>query len=195
MLDKVRTLLRLEVALVAAIAVAAAAGGYLYLERSAAQEDVLTLESQHSAARDDLEALKNEQVNKTQELEEKQQELVLKQEESDALEKTLVLQTLSSSQEALELSAKLINYAAERDLDIDNFATTQGVTSIGEVDFPTASYDLVAEGTSGSLIGMLDIIGGVVTARVDRLELTRDPKDVDLWIMSLDVMVLYAKEG
>ena len=66
---------------------------------------------------------------------------------------------------------------------------------MGGVEFPAISYSMVAKGTPGPLIGIVDIVGAVLAANIETLEIERDPDDTDLWIMKLDLVAPYREES
>ena len=100
-----------------------------------------------------------------------------------------------SRADALDLTDDLISHAAKFGLGLGNFETSQVVFSAGELELPAIAYALVSQGGPGALIGMLDIIAGVRTANVERLQLTRVPMEPDRWVMALDPVVVYDEEG
>ena len=195
MLDKAKTLLRIETALVALILAAAAAGVYIFIDLGGSRDDLAEAERRFPIANNDLAALRQEKGLRVQELAIKQQNLTVEQQGSKTQEEGIIRRTFATRREALDLSAHLIDYASDHDLGLGNFETTQSAETVGGVEFPTVSYSLLATGAPDSLIGMLDIVGGVRTAKVENLELIRDESQQALWNMTLDVVVIYFSEG
>ena len=101
---------------------------------------------------------------------------------------------LLSRQEADDLSADLIAYAAEHELGVSRLDPGETTASVGEVEYPAISYALVANGTPESLIGLLNVSGGALTAKVETLDFVRDPESQDLWNMTLELVVPYAEK-
>ena len=174
------------------VIVAAAIGGYLYLEREAARQDVAEIERQLALAEGDLKALQLEKAKKAEELAQRQNELA---QEQEAQSRSAGTQLSVSRADALDLTDDLISHAAKFGLGLGNFETSQVVFSAGELELPAIAYALVSQGGPGALIGMLDIIAGVRTANVERLQLTRVPMEPDRWVMALDLVVVYDEEG
>ncbi len=195
MFDKARPFARIETALTAIIVIAAVAGVYLFLERAGAREEVSDIEKRYALAEDDLAALQQEAARRTETVTRKTEELALGQEESKARETSMAQQALTPRTEALGLSARLIAFAAERDLALAPYEWSEGPVPVGGVEFPAISYSMVAKGTPGPLIGIVDIVGAVLAANIETLEIERDPDDTDLWIMKLDLVAPYREES
>ena len=172
-------------ALAAVVIVAAAIGGYLYLEREAARQDVQEIEGRLALAEGDLKALQVEEAKKAEELAVAQ----------EAPSRSGGTQLSVSRADALDLTDNLIAHAAKLGLGLGNFETSQVVFSAGELELPAIAYALVSQGEPGALIDMLAIIAEVPTANVERLQLTRVPTEPDRWVMALDLVVVYEEEG
>jgi hypothetical protein len=197
LLGRVRTLLRLETVLVAFILAAVAAAAFLYQQREDARDELKSLQTDQTIAQEDVNALRAEKASKSEELARKQEELAAKQEESDALEMTPGSVVLTSRQEAIDLSAQLVNFATAGSVSLRNLVSGQQNVSIAGVDFPAVTYALVATGDPFALVEILYVIESVPTARIGGLEFARDPKDEEAkqWIMTLDMVVVYREEG
>ena len=193
--DRTSTFVRIETALAAIIVIAAAAGVYLSLERADAREELPGLEKRYALAEDDLVALQQETALRTETVTRKTEELALRQEESKARETSMALHTLTPRSDALGLSARLIAFAAERDLALAPYEWSEGPVPVGQIEFPAISYSMVAKGTPGPLVGIVDIVGGVIAANIETLEIERDPDDTDLWIMKLDLVAPYREDS
>ena len=96
--------------------------------------------------------------------------------------------------DALNLRSQFLSYAAERNLDLVNFVTNRGTETLGDQEVPAISYSLVIEASPGSLIGILDLVGGVGSARIDRLEIQAQPGNDAIWQLTLELAVLYSSD-
>ncbi len=184
--------MRIETALAALVVVAAAVMVNLYMARAEAQDERAAFESQITLADDDLVALAEERAGKEAELEGKSQELAAAQERQTEQD---IAQTFVTRVEAQNISAQLIGLASTNEIAIESFETSQADAAVAGDDYPAVSYSLVATGAVGELIGMLDVIGAAPTARVDKLEFSRNSGDETLWVMSLDLVVVYSESG
>jgi hypothetical protein len=52
----------------------------------------------------------------------------------------------------------------------------------------------VIEASPGSLIGILNLVGGVGSARIDRLEIQAQPGSDAIWQLTLELAVLYSSD-
>ena len=95
----------------------------------------------------------------------------------------------------MNLRTQLLNYAAERGLGLETFLTSQGTETLGDLELPSIGYSVVVEAPPGALVGMLNIVEGVQSTRIDRLEFDTSPEKAGVWIMSMDLAVLYAPEA
>ena len=177
------------------ILAASAGGAYLYVQRSGVQSEVAELNRQVVLARLDAEALRTENGTRAAELEEKKGELSRKEAQLKQQGERSMPQGLPSRQQALDLSSQLVGHATERGLQLQSFQTSQGAIKAGGTEFPSVSYTVIAKGEADSLLGMLGIIGGIATARIEKLEFARDSEDAGSWTMDLDLAVIYAGEG
>ena len=53
---------------------------------------------------------------------------------------------------------------------------------------------MAVSGSTDSVVGILGVVANVSTARVQKLQLTRDSDDAALWVLDLDLAVLYGEE-
>ena len=153
MLTRSRSLISLGRALAAVVIVAAAIGGYLYLEREAARQDVEEIERQLALAEGDLKALQLEKAKKAEELAQRQNELAQRQnelaQEQEAQSRSAGTQLSVSRADALDLTDDLISHAAKFGLGLGNFETSQVVFSAGELELPAIAYALVSPRGAG----------------------------------------------
>ena len=196
-LDRIKALIRLETVLVAVVLAAVAAAAFLYLQREDARDELLSLQERIAKAEGDINALRGEKVGRSEELAKKQGELARKREEADALEITEESEALPSRQEAIDLSAQLVNFAAGRKVSIQNLVTGQRTVSVAGVEFPAVTYALVAKGDPYALVEILYVIESVPTARIDKLKFARDPEDKEAnqWDVTLNLTVVYQEKG
>ena len=176
------------------ILAASAAGAYLYVQRNGVQSEVAQLNRQIVLARLDAEALRTEKNIGEAELEGKRGELSRKEAQLKQHGEQYSPGGLPSRQQALDLSSQLVGHATERGLQLQSFQTSQGAIKAGGTEFPSIGYTVIAKGEADSLLGMLGIIGGIATARIEKLEFARDSEDAGNWTMDLDLAVIYAGE-
>ena len=62
-----------------------------------------------------------------------------------------------------------------------------------KTEFPAVNYGLSARGATEGLVGLLEVIERIATAKFNKLIVSRDADDG--WIMRLDVAVIYTAEG
>ena len=136
LLRDVKVLLRPDTGLAAVAVVLLGLGAYLYLERDAARDEVADLESDISVASADVVALREEKVRRLAALALTEQELAQAQEQLSQAQGQSTTVLLPSRQEALDLGSQLTAYAAERQLGLSSFASSQGTVIIGEIRHP-----------------------------------------------------------
>ena len=103
---------------------------------------------------------------------------------------------LPSRSQALELGEKLATYAAEHQLLINSFESSESSASEGLLELPAVSYALEAQGSVGSLITMLELVGAYPMAPISELAFARAEESPDRWVMSVNLAVPYdAGEG
>lgn len=109
-------------------------------------------------------------------------------------------QALPSRQQALELGATMVTYAADKGLHLTSFDTVQTplpavspatTTPQEKREAPAINYSMAARGPIDSLVGVLQLTRGLPTSKVQKLEFTRAPGGQPLWQMNLDLAVLY----
>lgn len=191
MLQNARPLLRVDTALVAIVLALVASAGYLYLERDAARDTLFDVEGQILTLEDDVMALNQELVLKELELAQKLTDLEGAQAQRRERER-LESANFPSRAQAGDLNTQVFSYAADNSLGISYFETSEGVGTFGQAEYPAILYTIVARGTPDALVGVLDIVQGVATARVESLDFARDQDEPGQWTMTLDLSVIYA---
>ena len=195
MFERLRPLLRVEPVLVAFILVAAGASVYFFRERGTADEQLTKLETLAVAVESNLEPRREQKAVRKKDLESEQAAMALKQEQASSSELEMIRRSFASKQDARDLMTRIISRADESGPTLGDIRRSQGVRSVAEIEFPSVSYSLVATGPPAEFIGVLDIVWGVPTASVETLQLSRDPKDPERWVMELDLLVVYAENG
>ncbi len=195
MLERVKGVPREVAALLVLGVLLVAAAAYLYSQRSEVEGEIVVIDARRVAAEVERESLSQELSAKTQEVQEKRQELEAKQAEVRDGGGASKPAALASRREAVELSGQLIAATEERGLNLSKFDTQQTAITLAETEFPALSFSLAASGRPDDLIGLLDVVEAVPTARIDTLELARDEIDAELWRLTAAIIVVYQQEG
>ena len=196
MLEELRDLPRRETALVLVVLAIAAGGGYLYWETLPVKEEIRVLQRDRTIVDDDASVIAAETAQLREKVVRKQEDLGrVRQNLEDERSQAVQSATLTTLQEAVDLSSKLIALAADRDLTLGNFDSNKSVVSLGPRELSAINYSLVATGPYGPLLDMLRIVDEVATVRIGTLVLDRDPDDPTHWTMKLDLEVVYGEEG
>lgn len=185
---------RPETALAAIVLMGVAVGAYLYRGLDGARIELLALGDKVGVAQDDIRAMQDVGAARSEEVGKRREELSLL-EARQAEQEGRSGSGLPTRPEALGLSVQLTAYATEHSLLIGSFETTDGSVTVGDAESPAVRYALVARGSADSLVGLLRVVDAVPTARVDRLELTRETEDAGQWTMDLELAVVYGDEG
>lgn len=207
MLDQLKDKLNIETGVLLAAIIIAVGGAYLYQLNTGVQNDVQLLQDDQTIAIDDLAAMSFEATSMGQQLAEREAELEQVRADAeiqgDAVQE---LPLLSPRDSAWGLSSTLIAFAAERELDLTNFDTSETTVLVGSLELPAVSYSIVATGEQAPLLDLLRIVAGVESIKISALDLERHVEDVEddqapaipgpvLWVMSLDLDVIYDAEG
>ena len=179
----------------AAVVAALIAVAYLNDQRGAAEDDLLNLRAQKLRAESQDIDLGEQTFGRSEQMKLEKEELATRQEELAKQAGDPEPSGFPSRREALDLSQRLIAFAAEREMERSRFDTGQTVVPFGEAGFPAVSYTLTAKGVPDNLIGLLDIVGSVITAKIGTLEITRDEAEPEFWSMTLALVVVYAEAG
>ncbi len=207
MLDQIKEKLTIEMGVLAAAVIIGAGGAYLYQLNSGVQDEIQELQEAQFIVVDDLEAMSAEAASMGQQLLEREAELEKVRVGAQAQsEPTQELPPLSSRSGAWGLSSTLIAFAAERELDLTNFDTNETTVLVGAMELPAVGYSIVAVGEEAPLLDLLRIVAGVETLKISALDLERRVEDAEddqapvvggpvMWVMSLDLAVIYDAEG
>jgi len=166
----------------------------LYLQITGAQGELTQLRDEYTAATTNLRTQRLETATKAQQVETGIADLERRRTESAAFQEAASVSSLTSLNDAESLGTRLVAYAAANGLDIGDFTTTRGPTTIGGIEFTAFNYSFTAQGGPSGLIGLLGIAGDIRTARVASLRLTRDSEDASVWSMTLGLIVPYGDE-
>ena len=98
---------------------------------------------------------------------------------------------LPNRDEALRFGGELLNYVAQQNLPLNAYGTEESLTPIGEQEYPTIRYSIVAQGPQESLVGTLQLLQQFPTAAVQVLELVRPVADSPEWVLSLELSVFF----
>ena len=80
---------------------------------------------------------------------------------------------------------------SSQNIPLNNYATEETLTPIGEQDYPTIRYSIIVQGPQNSLVGTLELLQEFPTAAVQVLELIRPVEDRPEWVMTLELSVFY----
>ena len=195
LVNRARALMRIETGLAALVILAAALVVYLYLERNRVRDEVLDLNNQVILAESDTAGLFEEADFRSTDLDKNREEqaaqiLELEQQAAEALPADF-----PTLQLALDLSGQITAFVAENDLKLSSFETSREPVTVSETEFPAVTYTLSARGSTEGLVGLLEVIERIATAKFNELIVSRDADEGDGWIMHLDVAVVYTAEG
>ena len=111
---------------------------------------------------------------------------------------------LPSRVEALALSGVIAAYVGERDILVSSFDSAQTFAELGESEYLAINYSLVAQGKSGELIGLLDLVDIIPTGLIQDLDFEREleveeeesegvvvRRFTEDWFLSLSLLVVY----
>lgn len=207
MLDQLKDRLNIETGVLLAAIIIAVGGAYLYQLNTGVQNDVQLLQDDQTIVIDDLAAMSFEATSMGQQLAEREAELEQVRADAEVQgDAVRELPLLSPRDSAWGLSSTLIAFAAERELDLTNFDTSETTVLVGSLELPAVSYSIVATGEQAPLLDLLRIVAGVESIKISALDLERHVEDVEdgqapaipgpvLWVMSLDLDVIYDAEG
>lgn len=207
MLDQLKDRLSIETGVLVAAIIIAAGAAYLYQLNTSVQDDIQALQDAQTIVFDDLGAMSAEATSMGEKLAEREAELVKARADTQIQgEPVRELPPLSSRGAAWGLSSTLIAFAAERELDLTNFDTSETTVLVGSLELPAVSYSIVATGEEAPLLDLLRIVAGVETIKISALDLERHLEEVEddqapviegpvMWVMSLDLDVIYDSEG
>ena len=110
--------------------------------------------------------------------------------------------TLPSRVEALGLSGVIAAYVGERDILVSSFDSAQTFAQLGESEYPAINYSLVAQGESGALLGLLDLVDNIPTGLVQDLKFEREVEEEESdgvvirrftadWFMTFSILVVH----
>ena len=178
-LERLRPLLRLEFAILAAVLLAAAVWYNLSSKVADVRDEETAVETKLKAAQQDLDlfAANNEQAG----LEEKLQVLQLEQ-------KTLELAPMV---DALKVGEDILTYVENQQLALNAFGKQESTTTSGEDEVLTLRYNFTVQGDQEALVGILGLLKEHPTASVQSLNFARRSEGEESWVMSLELSVYY----
>ena len=178
-LERLRPYLRIEVGVVVALLVVIV-GWYMFSQQTTESRDAdLLLDQKLGAVQSDLNAFaRNDERDR----------LI---EQLAALQADQATVVLPTRDEALRFRDELLRYVDSQNLSLNAFGKDESLTPIGEQEYPTVRYSIVAQGPQESLVGTLQLLQGFPTAAVQVLELVRPVEDLPEWVMTLELSVFY----
>ena len=113
------------------------------------------------------------------------------EEQLAALQADQATVVLPTKDEALRFGGELLAYVASQNLPLNAYGTEESLTPIGEQEYPTIRYSIVAQGPQESLVGTLQLLQAFPTAAMQVLEMVRPVENLPEWVMSLELSVFY----
>ena len=191
----VRNLIGLPALLGVVMVAAAVAGAYFYQQRTGSVDELNDLVFRSIISEEDAVSMREESEARQQLLAEREAHLATTTKQVELQESESVSQNFPSPELARELGVRMFAFAAERDLGIGQFVTTQATSTLSAIEYASLNYSLIATGTPDALIGVLDTVSEFRTAIIEKLEFTRDPEQEGRWDMALDLAVLYVDDS
>ena len=182
-IERLRPLLRIEVAIAVVILVVAVIW-YNQSQKVSDAEDVeSSLDNRLRAARDDLRIQNsNESANELSD------EIARLESEQRPL-------SLPSRDEAMRLGQEILFYAEAQLLNLPVFGREETVATLGELNYTAIRYTVAAQGSTESLVGVLALLREFPTATVQTLNFVRPPDGLDSWEMTLELDVYFGEAG
>jgi len=178
-LEKIRPYLRIETAVVVALLVVVVFWYMLSQQVNESSDAEGVLDQKIAAVRSDINAFTQNDERAT---------LQAQLAELQADQTTVVL---PSRDLALQFGDVLLKYVSSQNIPLNNYATEETLTPIGEQDYPTIRYSIIVQGPQNSLVGTLELLQEFPTAVVQVLELIRPVEDRPEWVMTLELSVFY----
>lgn len=178
-LEKIRPYLRIETAVVVALLVVVVFWYMLSQQVNESSDAEGVLDQKIAAVRSDINAFTQNDERAT---------LQAQLAELQADQTTVVL---PSRDLALQFGDVLLKYVSSQNIPLNNYATEETLTPIGEQDYPTILYIIIVQGPQNSLVGTLELLQEFPTAAVQVLELIRPVEDRPEWVMTLELSVFY----
>ena len=178
-LEKIRPYLRIETAVVVALLVVVVFWYMLSQQVNESSDAEGVLDQKIAAVRSDINAFTQNDERAT---------LQAQLAELQADQTTVVL---PSRDLALQFGEVLLKYVSSQNIPLNNYATEETLTPIGEQDYPTILYSIIVQGPQNSLVGTLELLQEFPTAAVQVLELIRPVEDRPEWVMTLELSVFY----
>ena len=182
-LERLRPLLRIEVAIAVVILVVAAIWYNQSQDVSDAQDRESSLDAKLRAARADLRI-----QNSNDDANELRDEIARLESEQRPL-------SLPSRDEAMRLGQEILFYADAQQLNLPVFGREESVATLGDQDYTSIRYSLAAQGSTESLAGVLQLLRDFPTAIVQTLNFIRPPEGLNSWEMTLELDVFYGEAG
>jgi len=182
-LERLRPLLRIEVAIAVVILVVAV----IWYNQSQAISDAQDRESSQDvklrAARADL---------RIQSSDDNASDL---RDEISRLESEQRPLSLPSRDEAMRLGQEILSYAGAEQLNLPVFGREESVATLGDQDYTSLRYTIAAQGPTETLVGVLALLRDFPTATVQTLHFIRPPEGLDSWEMTLELDVFFGEAG
>jgi len=178
-LEKLRPYLRIEAAVLAALLVVIVTWYVFNQQTSDSRDAEAAVDQVLGAVKSDLSAFARSDERATL------------QEQLAALQADQATVVLPNRDEALRFGGELLNYVAQQNLPLNAYGTEESLTPIGEQEYPTIRYSIVAQGPQESLVGTLQLLQQFPTAAVQVLELVRPVANSPEWVLSLELSVFF----
>jgi len=182
-LERLRPLLRMEVAVVLAFLILAYVWYTQQQQLDDARAEESRLERNLSAVRVDLQ------------FQDPNRNLGALQEKLAGLLAAEVLQPLPSREMALRFGEEVLVYAQDQQLGLPKFGRAETIGVFGEQEYSAIRYLIAARGTTDSLVGVLELLRDFPTAKVQALHFVRPIERPKSWEMNLELDVFYGNGG
>ncbi len=151
-LEKLRPYLRIETAVVVTLLVVVVAW-YMFNQQASESKDAeILLDQRIGAVQSDLNAFA------------RSDERGALQQQLAALQADQTTVILPSRDRAVGFGKVLLDYVASQNLPLNNYATEETLTPIGEQDYATIRYSIVVQGPEQALVGTLRLLQDFPTA-------------------------------
>lgn len=181
-LVKLRPLLRMEVAVLIAALLVVVVGFNQYQGTQDAESSETDLDRKVTAVRDDLRFWDTSHDS------------AALAEQMAQLQEADPAQDFPSLERALKLGVDMLTYSAGRSVTLPVFSKEERSTLLAEEEFLTIHYSMLAQGSSTSLVGMLELLLDVPAISVRVLEFVGPVEGLANWEMTLAFDVLYMSE-
>ena len=180
--DRLRGLLRLEVAIVVVVLLLAV----VWYSQRGQTSDAKALEA---VVVEDL-----AKARRAQAILSNQDDVATLEERKRQLQSLLELPDTLFRDDSLKFGNDFLSYVDEQSLALPSYGEEDASAIIGEEQHATIRYSLVVQGSSAALVGVLTLLEDL-PAKVQAMRFNKLPDGPNSWEMSLELDVFYQDEG